>query len=216
MDFDDIFDDMFKIMGRNFRNMGVDPFGFNAVQPTNNPKPSKNAKKITSKSDPSMKSYSISYRFGTGMKEPEIKVSGDVNRETIKQFMAGVPKFDFPANLDGKYIDLLKPKLHGLDEQPEEVDAAAHPQENEKEVKEEIPVNGCDNSFCDVIDTKTGALITLEMPGVGKDDVQYEFHNQHVIIHAENGNRKYNHDIPLNFTPVENPIITANNRNHFR
>ena len=38
MDFDDIFDDMFKIMGRNFRNMGVDPFGFNAVQPTNNPK----------------------------------------------------------------------------------------------------------------------------------------------------------------------------------
>ncbi len=45
-----------------------------------------------SDTDGKSKSYSISYNYHTGMKEPEIRVSGDASDEDVEKFLNGIQK----------------------------------------------------------------------------------------------------------------------------
>ena len=49
------------------------------------------------------------------------------------------------------------------------------------------------------IDEKSNTLvITAEMPGVTKEDVRVNIHENYVSIHAEKDDKKYHSDIPIN------------------
>jgi HSP20 family protein len=49
------------------------------------------------------------------------------------------------------------------------------------------------------IDEKNNTLvITAEMPGVTKEDVKVNIHENYVSIHAEKDDKKYHSDIPIN------------------
>jgi HSP20 family protein len=49
------------------------------------------------------------------------------------------------------------------------------------------------------IDEKNNTLvITAEMPGVTKEDVRVNIHENYVSIHAEKDDKKYHSDIPIN------------------
>jgi len=49
------------------------------------------------------------------------------------------------------------------------------------------------------IDEKSNTLvITAEMPGVTKEDVKVNIHENYVSIHAEKDDKKYHSDIPIN------------------
>ena len=50
-----------------------------------------------------------------------------------------------------------------------------------------------------VLDEKENALtITAEMPGVTKQDIKVSVSEEQVSIHAENGDKKYHTDVPVN------------------
>jgi HSP20 family protein len=59
------------------------------------------------------------------------------------------------------------------------------------------------------IDEKNNTLvITAEMPGVTKEDVKVNIHENYVAIHAEKDDKKYHSDIPIN-SELENASAKA-------
>lgn len=87
MDFDDFFDDYVKKMRNRFKKMFTfddDFFNYDFFKDELNEQ-FKIDYNRAKKGDPSNKSYSISYRYDSSMKEPQIRVEGDVDDEIVKQ-----------------------------------------------------------------------------------------------------------------------------------
>jgi len=149
------------------------------------------------KNDKKSKSYSISYRYGTGMKEPEIKVEGDVDDATLNRFLEGVQRRFNTSTLQGKKVNLLKPHIEKQQEQTED-------SEEEIEAEAVIP-------FTDIHKTDNGSKITLEMPGISVDQVKVTIKEKGIDVHAEHSDKKYHKHVNLSFKPQNNPKISANN-----
>jgi hypothetical protein len=135
------------------------------------------------KSSGESKNYSISYKYKTGMKEPEIRIEGDATNEEINHFLEGVQK------RFGKHILGISDKRSGY----------AIP---ERAVRNDPSI--------DLIEEEDKNIYTLEMPGIGKNDIKYNIKEYSVIISAKNNGIEYNKTIYTKFKPKK-VDITANN-----
>lgn len=133
------------------------------------------------------KNYSISYRYETGMKEPEIYVEGDATQEDIDRFMKHVEK-GFGKHLLG----------------------TEHPEVKMLSGGSTQDANGFKIPTHEIHEEKEKAVVTLEMPGIGKKNIKIEQDKKNVTITAEKDELKYKKTIKLNFEPKLNEI-TANN-----
>ncbi|TFG14681.1 MAG: Hsp20/alpha crystallin family protein [Promethearchaeota archaeon] len=129
--------------------------------------------------DGKSKSYSISYKYQTGMKEPEIRVSGDATEKDVDKFLSGVQK-RFGNHMIG--LSDKKPITLGLGSGEKEADGYKVP-------------------FMDIVDEDEYVEIVLEMPGIGEKDLKVEIEGKNVFITGENGPSKYKRDITLDFEP---------------
>ena len=59
------------------------------------------------------------------------------------------------------------------------------------------PFEGVRTPFCDVQETDSEVIITAELPGVSKEDIQINATENEVEIKAEKEDRKYHRVIPL-------------------
>ena len=94
------------------------------------------------------KNYSISYHYETGMKEPEIRISGDVDDKGVKKFLKNMEKRYGHLGLTEKQTKMLG---KGKEETPEKVEK--HEKEHETITlempgiaKENIEINVQENS----------------------------------------------------------------------
>jgi len=188
--FDDIFDEMKRIMNKKFDgfdNFFTDEFLEDQLDKDQN----KNTHKKPSKKK-NNRSYSISYEYSTGMKEPKIIVRGEVDKETLNRFLKNIN----PQLSTSNITELPQNGNEKLEE--------SKLIEN-KEGKEIIV------PFTDVINENNYTTITLEMPGIGVDQIKTHYNDSEIQIEAEYDAKKYQKSVKLNFKPKENPKITANN-----
>ncbi|MHA1339552.1 MAG: Hsp20/alpha crystallin family protein [Promethearchaeota archaeon] len=136
------------------------------------------------------KNYSISYRWQTGMDKPEIIVKGDATEDDIQRFLKGIQaKFGRHALSSNDFdVKMLEP---GEGEELESNEEYRYP-------------DG------EIQSGNSNAIVTLEMPGVGKDDVKIDIDGKKVTIIGEKGDIKYKRKFTLKFEPSEHEI-TANN-----
>jgi HSP20 family molecular chaperone IbpA len=157
--FDDDFDDMFKDFDETFEIRA----------------PKTKFKNKDGKS----KSYSISYKYHTGMKEPEIRVDGDATEKDVDRFLSGIQK-RFGSHMIG--LSDKKPLTIGLGSGEENTDGYKTP-------------------LMDVVDEEKFVELVLEMPGIGEKDLKVETEGKIVHITAEHGDIKYKRDVTLDFEP---------------
>jgi len=133
--------------------------------------------------------YSLGYHWETGMKDPEITITGDVDQKTVDNFINDLGKYFGTAALPQ-----TSPQVKHLTEG-----------ENAKEtIKYATPPSTTKES---TIDHK---VVELEMPGVGKDGIKVTFKEGKGVIIGDNGSLHYKRVIPLGFVSGE-PTITADN-----
>ena len=185
MEFDDIFDEMRKMMKNPFKGF-FDLDDFEPVMEEDQAIKEKRPKK----KDNNTKSYSISYKYGTGMKEPEIKVEGDVDEKTLNDFLGSV------KNSLGE--------LPFLESTPNLLEEIRPSKDSDSE-------SGVIEPFTDIQNHEKGATLTLEMPGIGQEDVKVDIDKDKVIISANHGNLNYRKQAQLGFKPKNAPHITAIN-----
>jgi len=207
-EFDDIFEEMRKMMATPFKGFFdiEDPFADydENLEESDHDKKEKAEKtlkenkiaqamrKFRKTGKPDQKSYSISYKFGTGMKEPEIRVEGDIDEKTVNRFLEGVShQFGFDAIGSMDPAKLLKPKSVPSDAEDE--------------------AEGYSVPFTDIQDNDKGSTAILEMPGIGKEHIKLEMKENKVIMTAVNGDIKYRKVMRLGFIPAKDPEMSANN-----
>jgi len=62
-----------------------------------------------------------------------------------------------------------------------------------------------------MIENDKGSIITVEMPGIGVDQVKIDTQGTKVKINAKYGDKKYYKSLNLAFKPSKKPNISANN-----
>jgi HSP20 family molecular chaperone IbpA len=139
--------------------------------------------------DGKSKSYSISYKYQTGMKEPEIHVSGDASEKDVDRFLNGIQK-RFGSHMIG--ISDKKPITLGLGE-GEDSDPSDY----------KVPL-------MDVVEEDGHVELVLEMPGIGEKDVKVDIDGKKVTITAEHDTVKYKRKVNLNFKPNSKFTIHEN------
>lgn len=136
------------------------------------------------KKDGNSKSYSISYKYQTGMKEPEIHVSGDATDKDVDRFLNGIQKRfgNHMLSLSDK-----KPKTIGLGSGEEDSDGYKMP-------------------LMELVDKPDHVELVLEMPGIGEKNLIIETEGKKVLITAENGEIKYKRVVTLDFEPKNKKV----------
>ena len=157
--FDDEFDDMFKDFDETFEIRAP--------------------KTKFRKKDGNNKSYSISYKYQTGMDEPEIRVEGDATEKEVDRFLSGIQK-RFGSHMIG--LSDKKPVMLGLGSENNNLDGYKTP-------------------LCDVVEEEDHIEIVLEMPGIGENELKVETDGNTIHITGESGNIKYKRDVKLEFKP---------------
>ncbi len=126
------------------------------------------------------KSYSISYKYQTGMKEPEIHVSGDATEKDVDRFLSGIQK-----RFGSHMLDLSDKKQITLGL------GSGKEQEND----------GYKTPMMDIVNENEHVDLVLEMPGIGEKDLVIETEGKKVFITAESGQNKYKREVTLDFEP---------------
>ncbi len=169
--------------------------------------------------------FSISYKFGTGMDEPEIRSSGNlpegdmkkITEKLFEQFRNGpfnslrtaerkplstedlTPKMILP---DGTTIE---PGVGPLD------DPAIHSQDN-LGIIDVIPERDGQDPFADILEDANGNLqITLDVPGVCEENSRVDIEGNKITITCETPKKTYAKEITLRFAPEKHKVqIHAN------
>lgn len=131
------------------------------------------------------KNYSLSYKYETGMEEPQITIEGDVDDDTINKFVKSIEnKFDGPIKpLIGK-----KTKYIGTSKKKED-------KETKKDTKSEIK----EKSY------------TLEMPGIAKENITTKINGKILTVEGKKDKLHYTKRFILPFEPAEKIEISADN-----
>lgn len=189
MNDDDIFDEFNKGLKIRF-NLFDDLFDSNFDEDNEDLR-----QRVKKDKNSKSKSYSISYKYSTGMKEPEIKVQGDVDEKTLHHFLQNIEhQFEFPK-MNNKSVRLLN---------PHKGDSKENSMSEDLEKDAQIP-------FSDVIENKHELIVTLEMPGISADQIKAEYTKSGISVYGENGTKKYHKFIGLSFNPKKSPLISTNN-----
>ena len=183
---EDIFDQMRKLFESQFK--GIFPQNSEEFDPEDLTEPSDQSNQ-NHKDNPQSKSYSISYRFGTDMDKPEIKVNGDIDEESIRNMLSNFGPFS--GMIGFKTPAIIEP------EKP----------------KTKKPTPGLDHEepFTDILENDQGADVVLEMAGVVTEDIRIQHEDQKIIITAATPYKKYRAEIKLGFKPLPDPKILSNN-----
>jgi len=166
--FDENFDDMFKDVDETFE--------------IHSPK------SRFSEKDGKSKSYSISYKYQTGMKEPEVRVSGDASEKDVDRFLSGIQK-RFGSHMIGL-----------SDRKPLTLELSSG---EEKNPDFKVPL-------MDIVENDGNIELVLEMPGIGEKDVKVDINGKNITITAEQDTIKYQRKVSLNFEPKKNFKIQEN------
>ncbi|MHA1871671.1 MAG: Hsp20/alpha crystallin family protein [Promethearchaeota archaeon] len=206
----DSFDDFFKKMREHIKKIWDDSFSFFDDDFFEEPEIDaeefmKFPKSPYRTSKDKNYSYSMSYHWETGMDKPEIKIEGNAPKDVVDRFLKDVSeKF-------GNYLDTNNIKF----EIPASVSGAnLATDDSQKETEEEewvIPITEVNMSDKD-------AVITMDIPGAGKDDVEFKFDKNIVTVIAKGRSKKYKKKIKLNFEPdpksleyfVQNGVLEFN------
>jgi len=178
---DDLFDQMRKIMQNSFAEFFDD-----SIFDEDNKKTEGLDKVLNTDplKDKKSRSYSISYKFGTGMKEPEIHIQGDVDKDSVDQFLKGIPILSKDMELGFKSVPGL------ISNQSKSI--AVEP-------------------FTEVQETSDGLSIYIEMPGIGKKDIKTKWDKDTLTISAEREDIKFEKSILLSFEAKQDVKIESNN-----
>jgi len=173
-DIEDIFDIFKRIFSLNSDLFDVDFFIF--------PDHSKDLENENEK----LKDFKISYRFGTGMEQPEIKIEGNVNEEEFSDFFN---KLNFRNFL---HRDRFKKIRDPTFVDAKDLTFGPYIQENDSGFKE---------PHAEINDFENFSEIFIEVPGIEKEDVNILFNEEgnELTFIAEKANRKYIKHINLPF-----------------
>ena len=152
--------------------------------------------------DEKVKGFKISYHFESGMDKPEIKIEGNLDDKNICEYL--------------RNVDLSKvPKLKDLNNSPSNKEIDASKLSLETSLKKEADVGTyvlepyaeiCDNeSFCEIL---------IEIPGMGKDNINIRFDDKgrKLLFTAENEKRRFMKSVNLPFKSSETECeIEVNN-----
>jgi HSP20 family protein len=185
---DDIFDYMNKRFKKMFKEWSLFDDDFDEMFKDLDETLEIRAPKKRMNKDGKSKSYSISYKYQTGMKEPEIRVKGDATEKDVDRFLNGIQK-RFGSHL----LDLSdkKPLTIGLGSGEENT-------------------HGYKTPLMDIVDEKDYVELVLEMPGISKDDLKVETEGKVIHITAEHEDVKYKRDVTLDFKP-KNKVVAREN-----
>ncbi|UYP43976.1 hypothetical protein NEF87_000261 [Candidatus Lokiarchaeum ossiferum] len=128
------------------------------------------------------KSYSLSYKYETGMDEPEIMIEGDVDKDTINRFVSGINS-KYGVELEGSSIKNPKLLL------------------SKKKKKNEKKGEPKDDTH----------IYRFEMPGIGLKDIETKIEGDLLKIIGKNDKVEYKKQIRLPFKPKNKPTIDADN-----
>ncbi|MBD3350733.1 MAG: Hsp20 family protein [Candidatus Lokiarchaeota archaeon] len=142
--------------------------------------------KVEVPKDAETKSYKMSYKYETGMDEPEIYVEGDASEEDVERFIKGVQ-----SRFGKHFIDIGENKIKRLTTGEKETPEY-------KECEAEKSEEG--NKIC----------FTLEMPGIAEENVKINFKDGTLTVIGEHDDLKYQKELKLDFEPKETKI-SANN-----
>jgi hypothetical protein len=148
-------------------------------------------------SDPKTHHHSISYRFGTGLDKPEIRLNGEkIDNETMKEIFGNLGvNPEFHTNLDLNSTRNL-PVLDVKDLSSTEIPNSPTYEDTYFEVEHE----------------GESTTLTIELPGVEKDHIFISQTGNKVIIIGENDHTSYKAEF-VNDTVIDinKTIIDGNN-----
>lgn len=128
------------------------------------------------------KRYSISYKFGTGMDKPEIRVNGNLmDIENFKELFENMPQFGLNSSENQK----LALDARNLNISDKETNSETQYIEPFYEI------------FDDLNENSTG--ITLELPGVSIENIVISYYGDEVVIIGESLDRIFRKELMLDF-----------------
>ena len=132
------------------------------------------------------KGFKVSYRYRTGMDEPEIKIEGNIDDEEIQNYL---------KNID--LNNIMKYRKLSPSKSKKEIDASNFTLEENIE-KEDLHVL---DPYTEINDYDDHTEIVIEIPGVSMNNVAIDFKEdgQILLISAKCKNREYFKKIPLTF-----------------
>ena len=130
------------------------------------------------------KSYALTYKYETGMAEPEITIEGNVDDETLEKFVKSI------ENRYGRGFRKLPSKKikHLL--------SGKSRKSKKSETKKEIP---------------SEKIYTFEMPGIGKEDLDIEIKNEILTVTGKRDKLFYEKRVHLPFEPKKDVEVKADN-----
>ncbi|MCF2141068.1 MAG: Hsp20/alpha crystallin family protein [Candidatus Lokiarchaeota archaeon] len=130
------------------------------------------------------KSYSLTYKYETGMDEPEITIEGNVDDETINNFVKNIEN-RFGRSFKTLPTNRIKRLIAGKSKK-----------KDSKKEKQEIP---SEKSY------------TFEMPGIGKNDVETKINDKILTITGKKNKLFYEKRVHLPFEPKKKVDVKADN-----
>lgn len=142
--------------------------------------------------------HSVTYRFGNSMDNPEIRINGKkVDDETIKDFMESL----------GPNVKMTPSRIRlGSDEGITELDV------KDLSITESLdyPSIQYEDTYFEIEHEGYARIVTIELPGIEKDQIKISQSGSTVIIIGESKSAKYKAEFQLDFK-YKNKKITGMN-----
>lgn len=132
------------------------------------------------------KSYRMSYRYETGMDEPEIYVEGDASEDDVERFVNGIQ-----SRFGKQLADVSDRKIKMLSEG------------DQKDKVFRRPVTKLEYG-------EDSVIATIQMPGIGKENISIATDGEYVTITGENGDLRYKKKLALKFNAGDVDIAASN------
>jgi HSP20 family molecular chaperone IbpA len=135
-------------------------------------------------SDEKTRSYSISYKYKTGMDKPEININGNpVNSENFKDLFRNITN-----------LGIKDPTLNQIELDPRDFQLSSGNSKSLNEFEEPL---------YDLIEDSNGhpTGITLELPGVSIEKIIISYFDDEVIITGESEDRIFRKELTLEYKP---------------
>lgn len=143
--------------------------------------------------DEKVKGFKISYHYESGMDKPEIKVEGNLDNKNIREYL--------------RNVDLSKvPKLKDLYKSPSKKEIDASKLSLETSLKKEADIGTYVlEPYAEICDNEGFYEVMIEIPGMGKDNVNIKFEEKgrKLIFTAENEKRRFMKSVNLPFKSSE-------------
>lgn len=161
----------------------------------------------------------FSFRFGSGMDKPEIKMNGEpieFNPDFLKDIMSkGFPNgFNFGFNPLIPEIDAGDISIEGSNTPIDyESDETGSHKSMRKDQKSDFAVKSVpyETPYAEIEEKDNSAVITIELPDIEEHQIILNYYHKEITITAENDWRKFRTEFKLKFEPNKDKTIIENN-----